>query len=37
MGEKSVVIMLDRLQQKDGRIATMLTKEELGALQPWED
>jgi hypothetical protein len=35
MGQKIVVISLDRLQLKDDDLVTTLTKEELGALETW--
>jgi hypothetical protein len=37
MGEKEVVIGLDQVQLKDDDLMTSLTKEQLGALQPWEN
>jgi hypothetical protein len=36
LGEKTVVIGLDKLQPKDDDLVTTLSKEELGALQVWE-
>jgi hypothetical protein len=37
VGQKTVVIGLDRLQLKDDELATTLTKEELGAMQTWDN
>jgi len=36
LGEKTVVISLDKRQPKDDDLVTTLSKEELGALQVWE-
>ena len=35
VGQKTVVIGLDRLQLKDDALMTALTKEELGAMRTW--
>jgi hypothetical protein len=37
LGQKMVVIGLDRLQPKDDDLATTLSKEELQDLQAWDD
>src|SRR5215213_5058081 len=36
IGQKTVVISLDRLQPKDDDLVTTLSKEDLGALQAWD-
>ena len=36
IGEKEVIISIDQVQVKDDDLMTSLTKEQLGALQPWE-
>jgi hypothetical protein len=35
VGQKMVVIGLDRLQLKDGDLVILLSKEQLGSLQSW--